>query len=829
MALSLAEARLQVAVDSIEVAKGRNDLLEASRESESGNEGGGEESKPSSKEEEEFFAAQDDIRACRATLENCEGELRRLQSRKEELQKEVDRLNGVAEKAQMNALKAKEDVANIMLLAEQAVAFEIEAAQSVSDAEIALQRAESSLSISHVDDTETIVHQNGSSSQGQVLSEEELVDEGKANQGDLGDTVVEMEREVPIEGALIIEPLPGIQLDGSGQNFEEPTLFNDSDQENGRLSFESSRDNDIDSEKTKNVAQTKKQELQKDLPRDSSPLNAPKALLKKSSRFFSTSFFSLEGSEFTPVSLFNGLIESARKELPKLIVGSLLVGAGLVKDHLHEDLFYKRTPSPLEVYHRETPPPSQLLFYHNSLAPSVGTTVLTHGCSPRRRCSPRPRFSPRPKGSKVFTSPIGLTGVHLAKGVHLAQRAQKSRSTKRIITNPQCHNLVKDHLHEDLVVAGVLPRILHLLPRSFHQRWYIARLCLKLLNLGWRLMLEITAVPAVFLAAGVLAMPESPRWLVLQAWPKAGPTTRRRRESPRQNLRFQKLALLHLADIKVAAGNLPECNDDAVAVPKRNWRELLHPTPTVRHILIAGVGIQFFQRTSGIDAVILYSPKIFEKVGLTSQSHKLLATVAVGFVKTTFILVATFLLDRIGRRPLLLSSVGGMIVSLASLGIALTIIDHSDTKLIWAIALAIASVLAYVATFSIGMGPITLVYSSEILPLHLRARGTSIVLIVNRVMSGIISMTFLSFSKAITIGGVFFFFTGVSIAGFVFFNTLLPETQGKTLEEIQVLFGTFLKWRSTMRELEKNNRMDGESNGYTNSNSQIQLGLLMAK
>ncbi|GFZ21047.1 K+ efflux antiporter 1 [Actinidia rufa] len=329
MALSLAEARLQVAVDSIEAAKGRNDLLEAYRESESGDEGGGEESKPSSKEEEEFFAAQDDIRACRATLENCEGELRRLQSRKEELQKEVDRLNGVAEKAQMNALKAEEDVANIMLLAEQAVAFEIEAAQSVSDAEIALQRAESSLSISHVDDTETIVHQNGSSSQGQVLSEEELIEEGKVNQGDPGDSVVEMEREVPIEGALIIEPLPGIQLDGSGQNFEEPTLSNDSDQENGRLSFESSRDNDIDSEKTKNVAQTKKQELQKDLPRDSSPLNAPKALLKKSSRFFSASFFSLEGSEFTPVSLFNGLIESARKELPKLIVGSLLVGAGV--------------------------------------------------------------------------------------------------------------------------------------------------------------------------------------------------------------------------------------------------------------------------------------------------------------------------------------------------------------------------------------------------------------------------------------------------------------------------------------------------------------------
>ncbi|KAL7238846.1 hypothetical protein ACSBR2_004861 [Camellia fascicularis] len=322
MALLLAEARLQVAVDSLEAAKGRNNSLEY--------EGHGEESNDLKREGEAFLVAQDDIRECQTTLANCEADLRLLQSRKEELQKDVDRLNEIAEKAQLNALKAEEDVGNIMILAEQAVALELEAAQRVNDAEIALQRVEKILSVSHVDGAETTVQQNGSSSQGHVLSEEELVEEGKVSPGNSGNIVVEMERDVPIEGdLLVIEPLLGSQVDGPGQSSEDPSLLNDSGQENGKLSLESSGDTEIDSEKSKNVVQPKKQELQKDLARDSSPFYAPKAFMKKSSRFFSASFFSLDGTEFTPASLFHGLIKSARKQLPKLIVGSLLVGAGI--------------------------------------------------------------------------------------------------------------------------------------------------------------------------------------------------------------------------------------------------------------------------------------------------------------------------------------------------------------------------------------------------------------------------------------------------------------------------------------------------------------------
>ncbi|CAN0899189.1 Polyol transporter 5 [Linum grandiflorum] len=336
-------------------------------------------------------------------------------------------------------------------------------------------------------------------------------------------------------------------------------------------------------------------------------------------------------------------------------------------------------------------------------------------------------------------------------------------------------------------------------------------------HLGWRLMLGVGAIPSVFLAVGVLAMPESPRWLVMQG--RLGDAKRvldKTSDSPEESQ-------ARLADIKGAAGIPEDCNEDVVQVAKQSqgqgvWKELLiHPTPAVRHILICAVGIHFFQQASGIDAVVLYSPRIFEKVGITSSDKKLLATIAVGFTKTIFILVATFLLDRIGRRPLLLSSVAGMILSLVTLGWSLEIIDHTAEKVSWAVALCISMVLSYVAFFSIGMGPITWVYSSEIFPLRLRAQGASMGVAVNRVTSGVISTTFISMYKGMTISGAFFLFAAIATVAFVFFFSCYPETQGRTLEDMEVLFGRFFGWRSAALEVEKLKEKEGK-NGNINNN-----------
>ncbi|KAK4847462.1 hypothetical protein QYF36_002203 [Acer negundo] len=310
MALSLAEARLQVALESLQVVIGEDDTTPSSGESDT--ESGDKE------DDGVLLAAESNIRECKANLENCEAELRRLQSKKEELQKQVDRLNEVAEKAQMNSLEAEEDVANIMLLAEQAVAFELEAAQRFNDAEIALQKAEKSLSSSYVDVSETF--------KGYASGDEAAVEEKMGISDDVG---VVRERDMSFSGDyLVTETSIDILYDKTNKESEE--LFQSdemSDQENGKLSLDSPKEAEVEAEKIKTVIQTKKQEPQKDLMRESLPLNSPKTLLKKSSRFFSASFFSfdVDVTEFTPASV----LQYARKQLPKLVLGFFLFGAGL--------------------------------------------------------------------------------------------------------------------------------------------------------------------------------------------------------------------------------------------------------------------------------------------------------------------------------------------------------------------------------------------------------------------------------------------------------------------------------------------------------------------
>eukprot|EP01018_Ginkgo_biloba_P001612 Gb_04388 [translate_table: standard] len=318
-------------------------------------------------------------------------------------------------------------------------------------------------------------------------------------------------------------------------------------------------------------------------------------------------------------------------------------------------------------------------------------------------------------------------------------------------------------------------------------------------HLSWRLMLGLGVFPSLFLGLGVLAMPESPRWLVMQNRIEEATIVLLRTSVDQAEADARLSEIIEAAGVQnnenVEKSVWPDGNLDManIQTPQKNhgegvWRELFKPTPPIRRMLIIALGIQFFQQASGIDAVVYYSPVVFKEAGIRSQTGLLAATVAVGFAKTGFILVAVFMIDRVGRRPLLLISALGMTVSLVALALGFSFIENASGSHGGAVFLAILAVCCNVAFFSIGLGPVCWVLGTEIFPLRLRAQAASLGVVVNRVVSGVVAMTFLSVSSAITVAGTFSLFAGLSVLCVIFICGYIPETKGKTLEEIVKFF-----------------------------------------
>ncbi|KAJ1273528.1 hypothetical protein BS78_06G287900 [Paspalum vaginatum] len=298
MALSMAEARLQLAAEALDAKRGSVGPMEVSFEG---------------VEEEALTSSQEEIEDCRAVLMKCEEELRRIQDKKVELQKEVDRLTELAERALLDASKAEEDVANIMVLAEQAVALEMEAAQRANDAELALQKTEKAISV-----VDTVV-ELPSFVEEYKSAEEDSVSEGYEYSSDGTDDISARDEVSNIERLMVGDlAVEGIEQLESSREISDEAIGD-------KVLAEPQKEAEPDVDKPK---QGKKQETErKEFTKG--PLSAPKALLKRSSRFFSASFFSSKvDGEFTPTSVFRGLMASVQKQAPKLAVGMFLLGAG---------------------------------------------------------------------------------------------------------------------------------------------------------------------------------------------------------------------------------------------------------------------------------------------------------------------------------------------------------------------------------------------------------------------------------------------------------------------------------------------------------------------
>jgi len=278
---------------------------------------------------------------------------------------------------------------------------------------------------------------------------------------------------------------------------------------------------------------------------------------------------------------------------------------------------------------------------------------------------------------------------------------------------------------------------------------------------AWRWMFALALVPAAAFGIGLIFIPNSPRWLVAR-----GHTNQAR------------AVLKRIRSSEQVEGELSEIQQ-SVAQQKEHWSELL--SPLLRPALIVGIGLAIVQQITGINTVIYYAPTIFKFAGLSSLSVAILASVGAGVVNVVLTLVAMQLIDRIGRRPLLLFSLAGMALSLFVLGIAFSLPQLSGS-LGW---IAVSSLMIYVGSFAVGLGPVFWLMLSEIYPLRIRGRAMSIGTVANWGANFIVALSFLTLTQVLGKSATFWLYGIVSIGAWLFAFFLVPETKGKTLEQIE--------------------------------------------
>lgn len=279
---------------------------------------------------------------------------------------------------------------------------------------------------------------------------------------------------------------------------------------------------------------------------------------------------------------------------------------------------------------------------------------------------------------------------------------------------------------------------------------------------GWRWMFGSGAVPSLLLLALLFSVPESPRWLVEQ-----------RRRGEAYNV---------LARINGEARGGEELFDIEAAVEQESGslRQLFEPG--MRLALVIGVALAMLQQATGINVFLYFAPEIFKKMG-SQGDVALLQTVVVGAVNMLFTLIAIGTVDRLGRKPLLLIGAGGMALCLTVMGLA----AFQQRTEMW----VLACVLGYIACFALSVGPVTWVILAEIFPTKIRGRAMGIATICLWATNALVTQTFPMLNENRWLvdrfhhGFSFWVYAAICLVQLAFVAALVPETKGKSLEEIE--------------------------------------------
>jgi sugar porter (SP) family MFS transporter len=277
---------------------------------------------------------------------------------------------------------------------------------------------------------------------------------------------------------------------------------------------------------------------------------------------------------------------------------------------------------------------------------------------------------------------------------------------------------------------------------------------------GWRWMFGSGALPAVLFFALLFFVPESPRWLI----------KRGRREAA--------MAVLTRINGDAQARRDAAAIEDAIAHEDTSVMQLFRPG--LRGIMAMGIVLAVLQQVTGINVVLYYAPDIFKSLGASSTSA-FYQTVIVGAVNLSFTILAIWVVDRIGRKPLLMLASVGMGISMFALGGAYALGQLKG-------ALALVFVLAYVASFAVAMGPVVWVVLAEIYPTRVRGTAMSIATLCLWTACFIVSQTSPWLQEHLA-GYSFFIYGAMCIVSIVFVSVAVPETKGMTLEQIERSWG----------------------------------------
>lgn len=278
---------------------------------------------------------------------------------------------------------------------------------------------------------------------------------------------------------------------------------------------------------------------------------------------------------------------------------------------------------------------------------------------------------------------------------------------------------------------------------------------------NWRMMLGVGVVPAVLLLLGMLILPCSPRWMMLKG----------RVDKARETLKLVR--------------NTDDVEDELREIEAGLTREKLGWSNVFQKwmfpVLLIGLGLAFFQQCTGINTIIYFAPTIFEMAGYNTATGAISTTAIVGIANVVFTIIALPLIDRWGRRPLLLVGLTGMGLGLLMLSLAF----HFGTGSPVLKGLTLLSMVIYIACFAMSLGPVMWLMISEIFPLKIRGLGSSLAVSACWFFNGVVTFSFKFMLEYLGVTGTFLFYAVMCGLGWLFVKKIVPETRGVSLEAIE--------------------------------------------